>query len=140
MKVKLKKLNPDLILPQYAHPGDAGLDLYSLEDKTLKPNERYLFKLGFALELSPGYVALVWDKSGLAANAGITNLGGVIDGTFRGEVGIVLLNTGGQEFAIKKGDKIAQLLIQKVESAEIEEVDELGDSPRGEGAWGSTGK
>jgi len=140
MKVKIKRLKPDLIIPEYAHPGDAGLDLYSLEDKTLNPNERYLFKLGFALELPPGYVALIWDKSGLAANSGITNLGGVVDGTFRGEVGVSLLNDSDIDFSIEKGDKIAQLLIQKVETAEIEEVDGLEDSPRGGGAWGSTGR
>ncbi|PIS42942.1 MAG: dUTP diphosphatase [Candidatus Kerfeldbacteria bacterium CG08_land_8_20_14_0_20_40_16] len=140
MKIKIKRFHSEVKIPQYAHLGDAGLDLYSLEDKVLNPGERYLFKLGFALELPEGYVGLIWDKSGLAANSGVTNLGGVIDSNYRGEVGVILLNASSSAATIKKGDRIAQLLIQKIETVEIEEVTELSDSPRGTGGFGSTGK
>lgn len=140
MRVKIQRLNPNLIVPSYAHAEDAGLDLYSLEDKILAPGERYLFKLGFALEIPKGYVGLIWDKSGLAASSGITSLGGVIDSNYRGEVGVVVFNTSKQAIDFKKGDRIAQLLIQPIESVEVEEVKKLSDSPRDTGAWGSTGK
>ena len=137
---KIKKLNKDVVLPSYANYGDAGLDLYSCEDKVLEPGERYTFKLGFAAEFPENYVALVWDKSGLALNFGLTCLAGVIDHGYRGEYGIVMLNTSKKSYEIKKGDKIAQLLIQNINQAEIEEVNELSDSERGEGGFGSTGK
>lgn len=140
MKIKIKKLYDDVILPSYAYPGDAGMDLYSREDYVLKPGERYVFKLGFSTEFSSDFVALVWDKSGLSAKNGLTCLAGVIDHGYRGEYGVVLLNTSSEPYEIKKGDKIAQLLIQKIEQAEIEEVEELEDSSRGEGGFGSTGK
>jgi dUTP pyrophosphatase len=140
MKIKLKRLYPDLQIPSYAHSGDAGLDIYSLENVAIKPGERHHFKTGFSLEMPSGYVALIWDKSGLASKSGLTNFGGVIEYTYRGEYGVVLYNAGEEEYSIKKGDKIAQLLIQKIETAEIEEVDELSESPRGEGGFGSTGK
>lgn len=140
MKIKLKRLHPDLQIPSYAHAGDAGLDIYSLENITLKSGKRHHFNAGFSLELPPDYVALIWDKSGLASKNGLTNFGGVIEYTYRGEYGVVLYNAGDEEYTVKKGDKIAQLLIQKIEIAEIEEVDELSESPRGEGGFGSTGK
>jgi len=140
MKIKLKRIHPELQIPSYAHTGDAGLDIHSLEDVVLEPGERHHFNTGFALEMPPGYVALIWDKSGLASKSGLTNFGGVIEYTYRGEYGVVLYNAGEEEYSIKKGDKIAQLLIQKIETAEIEEVDELSESPRGERGFGSTGK
>jgi dUTP pyrophosphatase len=140
MKIKIKRLHPDLQIPKYAHPGDAGMDIYSLEDVVLKSGERHHFKAGFALELPEGYVALIWDKSGLASKYGITCFGGVIEYTYRGEYGVVLYNAGDEDFHVSCGDKIAQLLIQKIETAEIEEVKELSDSLRGEGGFGSTGK
>ncbi|PIY96913.1 MAG: dUTP diphosphatase [Candidatus Kerfeldbacteria bacterium CG_4_10_14_0_8_um_filter_42_10] len=140
MIIKIKQWYPELKIPSYAHPGDAGLDLYSREDKVLNPGERHLFKMGFSLELPKGYVAFIWDRSGLAAKNGITNLGGVIEHTYRGEYGVILLNIGKEEFAVKKGDRIAQLLIQKIETVELKEVTELSDSARGVGGFGSTGK
>ena len=127
-------------IPSYAHTGDAGLDIYSLENIVLKPGERHHFNTGFALDFPPGYVALIWDKSGLSSRHGLTNFGGVIEYTYRGEYGVVLYNAGNEDYSIKKGDKIAQLLIQKIETAEIEEVEKLSDSPRGESGFGSTGK
>src|SRR3989339_1043236 len=125
MKIKVFKIHPEAKIPRYAHPGDAGLDLYANEDKVLKPGERHKFALGFKTEIPEGYVALVWDKSGLADKYGLHCLGGVIDAGYRGEYQIVLYNSGNQEYQINKGDKIAQLLIQPVASVEIEAADDL---------------
>lgn len=140
MQLKVKLLHPDATLPKYAHDGDAGFDVYSIEDYTLQPGERHTFKLGFAAEFDPGYVCLVWDRSGLAAKQGVTNLAGVIDAGYRGEYGIVVLNTSAQPVEIKKGDRIAQMLIQPVQQVAIEAVDELSDTSRQSGGFGSTGK
>ena len=139
MKIKIKKLNSEATLPRYAHVGDAGMDFFSCEDVSIKSGERKLIGTGLSIELPEGYVSLIWDKSGLAAKNGLTVLGGVIEYTYRGEYGVILLNTSDEEYHLKKGDKIAQLLIQKIETAEIEEVEELSDSVRGEGGFGSTG-
>ncbi len=140
MQIKIKKLNPDAILPAYAHPGDAGLDLYSLEEYTLQPDERKALSTGIAIELEPGYVALVKDRSGLALKHGVHTLAGVIDAGYRGECKIVLINHGAQAYTVKKGDKIAQLLIMPVAQVKVKEVVELSDSSRGSAGFGSTGK
>ena len=140
IQVKIKKLNPQAKIPSYAHEGDAGLDIHSIEDLTILSNERKLIATGISMALPDGYVSLVWDKSGLAAKNGITVLGGVIDSHYRGEYKIILFNTTKEPFEIKKGDKIAQILIQKVERAIIEEVAELEETSRGFGGFGSTGK
>jgi len=140
LKVKIKKLKPEAVLPAYAYPGDAGIDLLSLEDCRLKPGERYLFWLGLALEFKSGWVAIVKDKSGLPKDWGIHVLGGVFDSGYRGEYNVNLINLGKQAYQIKKGDKIAQLLIIPCETAEFEEVEELSASQRGEGRFGSSGR
>jgi len=140
MELKIKKLTRGVVLPSYAHQGDAGLDLYANEDYLLKPGERHLFKLGFATEFPEGYVGLIKDKSGLALKTGLTVLAGVIDAGYRGEWGVVLLNTGSKAYQIKKGDKIAQCIFQKVEQAQIKIVNELSSHSRGEGGFGSTGR
>jgi len=140
MIVKVKKLKPDANLPSYAHEGDAGMDIYSCEDKLIKAGERATVSTGISLEFEKGYAALVWDKSGLAAKHGIKTMAGVGDSIYRGEYKIVLLNTSDSDYYIKKGDKICQILIQPVEQAEIEEVFELGKSERGENGFGSSGK
>lgn len=139
IKIKAKKINPDALLPKYAHVGDAGMDLFSCENYVLKPGERKLFNTGLKIELPRGYVGLIWDKSGIA-NKGIKTMGGVIEHTYRGEYGVILLNTSRKDYEIKKRDKIAQLLIQQIETAEIIETKELSETPRGEGGFGSTGK
>ena len=139
MKVKIKKLFPDAIIPSYAHEGDAGLDFYSMEEVEIKPGERKLIGTGVSIELPAGYVPLIWDKSGLAVKEGLTTLGGVIEYTYRGEYKVILLNTSDKPYTVQKEQKIAQLLIQPIETAEIEEVEELSDSPRGENAFGSSG-
>ena len=140
MKIKVKKLNPDAKLPRYSHKGDAGADLYSIEDKILRPMERYGFHTGISMEIPEAYVGLIKDRSGLAVKNGLHTLAGVIDSEYRGEIGVVLINLGQEDFEIKGGDRIAQLLIQKVENAEFTEADELSDTARKQGGFGSTGK
>lgn len=140
MQVKIKKLNPQAIIPNYAHPGDAGLDLYSLEDYELQPGERRGFPTGIAIELATGYVSLIKDKSGLAVKHGIHTIAGVIDAGYRGEYNIILINHGTEPYLIKKGDKIAQLLIMPVAQAEIIEDNNLSNTSRGAGGFGSSGK
>ncbi|MSU75720.1 MAG: dUTP diphosphatase [Candidatus Magasanikbacteria bacterium] len=139
MKIKIKKLHPDARIPAYAHPGDAGLDLFSLETHTLQPKEAKLFKLGFALEFPHGYVALVKDKGSFAQRS-IHSLGGVFDAGFRGEYNAHLINLGNESYTIEKGHKLAQLVILPIITAELEETDKLNDSSRGMGQFGSTGK
>jgi dUTP pyrophosphatase len=140
MKIKIKKMHPDAIIPKYAHPGDAGLDLYTVEALELLPNERRSVPIGIAIEIPDGYVGLVWDKSGLSHKYGLKTIGGVIDSIFRGELQVGAMNLSDKPIKFEKGHKIAQLLIQKVETAEFVETDELSDSTRGENGFGSTGK
>jgi dUTP pyrophosphatase len=140
MKVKISLLNPLAKLPAYGREGDAGLDLFSCEDCVLAPGERHLFKLGFALELPAGTVGLMWDRSGIATNHGIHALAGVIDSNYRGEVCCVLYNTSSEPYTIKKGDKIAQMIIQKFEQVDFEQVEKLSESARGDRGWFSSGR
>lgn len=139
VKIKVKKLHPDAILPYYPHEGDAGLELFSIEEVIIKAGDRALVSTGLSMEFPEGYVCLIWDKSGLAAKNGIKTMGGVIEHSYRGEYKIILLNTSKEDFKIIKGQKIAQALIQPIVSAEIEEVRELSDSARGKDGFGSTG-
>ncbi len=139
MNIQVKKLHPDAKIPNFAHPGDAGMDLYSVADMTLKPGERASIPTGIAIALPEGYVSLVWDKSGVSHKNGIKTLGGVLDSGYRGEYLIGLVNLSQEDFEIKVGQKIAQLLIQKVEHPEVEEVAELDETARGDGRFGSTG-
>lgn len=140
MQLKVKKLHPDAVIPSYAHPWDAGLDICTVEEITLAAGERKMIPTGLSYEIPEGFVGLVWDKSGLAKNHGITNLGGVIDAGFRGESFILCMNTGSEPYTFRKGDKVAQMLIQPVSIVEVSEVEELSDTTRGDGGWGSTGK
>ena len=140
MKIKIKKLSPDVRLPTYAHPEDAGMDLFSLEDYTLEPGERKIFSLGFALEFPAGYAAIVKDKGSLPKNGGLHTWGGVFDAGYRGEYNVGLINLGQQPYQIEKGNKLAQLVIFPVAIAELEETSELSASARGDGRFGSTGK
>jgi len=139
VEIKVKKLHSDAIIPNYAHPGDAGMDIYSNEDIIIYPKERRAVKTGISIQLPEGYVALVWDKSGMAFNFGLTTLAGVMDSGYRGEYQITILNTTTSPYEVKKGQKIAQILIQPIEHAEVIETQELEDSSRGDGGFGSTG-
>lgn len=140
MIIKFKRLSKDAIIPSYAHPGDAGLDLYSCENYTLKPSERHVFYMGFALEFPKNYVALVWDKGSMALKNGVHAIAGVCDSSYRGEFILILINLGQKSYKIEKGDKIAQLLIQPIVNAKIKEVKTLSETSRGEGRLGSTGR
>ena len=139
VRIKIKKLHPDAIIPKYNREGDAGMDLHSVENVLIGPGQKALISTGISIELPPGYVSLIWGRSGLAAKQGITTLGGVIEHTYRGAYGVILLNTSKEMFVVNKGDRIAQLLIQPIVTAEIEEAKELSESPRGNNAWGSSG-
>lgn len=140
MKIRIQRIS-DVPLPKYAHPGDAGLDIYSAGDHVLKPGERKLISTGIKIAVPIGYEAQIRPKSGLAIKHGlsIVNTPGTIDSGYRGEVGIICINHGQEDIKIQKNNKIAQMIINKVEKADIEEVDELDDTSRGEGGFGSTG-
>ena len=141
MKVKFKKMHPDATIPQYSNPGDAGMDLTSIEDRVISPGEHILVKTGLRMELPPGYEAQIRPRSGLALKHGITvlNTPGTIDSGYRGDIGIILMNHGEEAYTVNSGDRIAQMVIAKYEAPEIEEVESLEDSVRGEGGFGSTG-
>lgn len=139
MKLKIKKLKTDALLPTRAHHNDAGSDLYAYGDWIVTPGTRVTIPTGIALQIEEGYVGLVWDKSGIGAK-GLKTLGGVLDAGYRGEIFVTLHNLSDVSYTFLHGHKVAQLLIQKVEFPEIEEVSELDESIRGEGGFGSTGK
>lgn len=126
--------------PSYAHPGDAGLDLYAREETRLLPGERKMIPTGLQFEVPEGYVGLVWDKSGLSMKNGLKTLGGVLDSGYRGELMVGMVNLSSEPYTFLRGHKVAQLLIQKIENPEIKVVAELGKTARGGGGFGSTGK
>jgi dUTP pyrophosphatase len=142
LDISVVRLDPDLPLPAYAHPGDAGADLLTTVDVTLAPGERAMVPTGVALALPDGYVALVHPRSGLAARHGlsIVNTPGTIDAGYRGEIKVMLINHDpATAIELRRGDRIAQLVVQRFERARFVEVDELPDSARGDGGYGSTG-
>ena len=142
LRVLIQRLDKELPLPQYAKPGDAGLDVYARIDCTLAPGARALVPTGIAIALPEGYVCLAHPRSGLAVKYGVSivNIPGTIDAGYRGEIQINLINHDLQNvFEIKRGDRIAQLVFQKFEHAQFEEVDVLPESERGSGGFGSTG-
>jgi dUTP pyrophosphatase len=140
--VRVKRLDPDMEMPSYAHLLDAGADLQTTTDAFIAPGDRLLVETGLAIAIPPGYVGLIHPRSGLAARTGLTivNTPGTIDAGYRGEIKVCLLNTDrDQLIALKRGDRIAQLVIQPVEQAEFIEVTELDDTDRGDQGYGSTG-
>ena len=142
LMVAIMRLDRGLPLPSYAHPGDAGADLMTTVDVTLAPGERALVPTGISLALPEGYVALVHPRSGLAARHGISivNTPGTIDAGYRGEIKVLLVNHDVREgVQLHRGDRIAQLVIQRFERAVFTEVDALPESVRGSGGYGSTG-
>ena len=142
LEILVTKLDNDAVIPTYAKPGDAGADLYSISELVLSPGERALVKTGIAIALPNGYVGLVHPRSGLGLKNGISvvNTPGTIDAGYRGEIGVVLINHDLHEsFQVKKGDRIAQLVIQKVENAQFKMVNQLPESERAAGGYGSTG-
>lgn len=139
MTIHIKKLTSTAKLPNYAHPHDAGMDLYSCETTIIPPGERQLIPTGIAMSIPAGYVGLVWDKSGIATNHGLKTMAGVIDAGYRGEVKILVHNLSSKPYTVEAGSKIAQLLIQPVEQKKIVEVEELDDTSRGQKGFGSSG-
>lgn len=139
MQLKIKKLHPSALLPTRAHHDDAGLDVYCYERTSISPHTTVKVPTGIAYEIEEGYCIFAWDK-GSVGSKGIKTLGGVLDSGYRGELFIPLHNLSNQEYIFEAGDKLAQLVIQKVEFPEIIEVSELTESVRGEGGFGSTGK
>jgi dUTP diphosphatase len=138
MELKVKRIHPEAKLPVYGHPGDAGLDLFSVVDRVLRPGEVFAVPTGIQIAVPEGHVGLVWDKSGISLQ-GVHRLAGVIDAGYRGEVHVVLINLGPALFPIRKGLKIAQLLVQPVATVEVTEADALDATSRGQGGFGSTG-
>ena len=143
IELLVKLLDEGIPIPEYRHPGDAGLDLPSRIEIVIEPGERAMVPTGLAVAIPNGYAGLVLPRSGLAARHGIglVNSPGLIDSGYRGEVAVVLINTDKTEpFRISRGDRIAQLMIQKVEEVAVVAVEDLADSQRGAGGFGSTGK
>lgn len=141
--LKLKKLDDGLPTPAYANPGDAGLDLYAVEDVVLQPGERAMIATGIAIAIPEGFAGFVQPRSGLAAKQGfsIVNTPGLIDSGYRGELKVIGLNTDARDvISIKRGDRVAQLVIQEVPIVELLEVTELDETERSSGGFGSTGK
>lgn len=142
LPVALTRLDPGVPVPGYAHPGDAGVDLVTTVDVTLAPGERRTVPTGLAIALPEGYAGFVHPRSGLAARHGLTvvNAPGTVDAGYRGEIAVTLLNTdSAAAVELRRGDRIAQLVVQRVEHVQFVEVDRLPDSVRGAGGFGSTG-
>lgn len=141
IELKVKRINEEAKMPEYAHEGDAGLDLFSVDDLTILPGESKLIKTGIQIELPKGTEAQIRPRSGLALKNQITvlNTPGTIDKGYRGEIGVILINHGKQEFHVEKGMKIAQMVVKPVFTVTIKEIEELTDTSRGEGGFGSTG-
>jgi len=143
VRIEVVRLDPDLPLPSYARAGDAGLDLVAAEDAELKPGERSAVGTGIAIAIPEGFAGFVHPRSGraLKEGLGVANAPGTIDSGYRGEVKVILTNLDPVESVyVKRGEKIGQLVIQRVERADLVEVDELARSERGEGGFGSTGR
>ena len=141
MTLRFKRIHPDAVLPAYAHPSDAGMDVRSVADLVIPPGGRALVPTGLVAIIPPMYEIQVRPRSGLALKHGVTvlNTPGTIDSGYRGEIGVILANFGDKEFSVSKGDKVAQLVFAPVVQPEIEETDTIDDTDRGVGGFGSTG-
>ena len=141
LKILVQQLDPDLPLPEHATPGDAGVDLYAREAGSLEPGERALVPTGIAVAVPEGYVGLIAPRSGLAIKHGISlvNSPGILDSGYRGEIRAVVINDGHEPFHFSRGDRIAQLVVVPFAEQHFEVVEELPDSDRGDGGFGSTG-
>ncbi len=143
MKLRIRRLDRDLPLPAYAHPGDAGLDLLAGEDITLHPGERAAIPTGIAVAIPEGFAGFVQARSGRSLKEGLAlvNAPGLIDAGFRGEIKVIVVNLDPRSsIDVKRGEKVAQLVVQPVAAVEVEEVTELPDSQRGQGGFGSSGR
>lgn len=141
MKIQIKKIEKDAKIPKFALEGDAAMDLFSNEELVIRPGERVSCKTGIAIKLPAGYAGLIWDRSGLSHKFGLKMLGGVFDSNYLGEWFIGLINLSNKEYKIEKGQRVAQVVFQKIKVPQIEEVSEFGVvTARGEKGLGSTGK
>jgi len=142
LKIKIKKIHPNAQIPRYAHEGDAGMDLISIENIVIEPKHRVAVRTGLQVELPKGYEMQIRPRSGLALTKGITvlNTPGTIDSEYRGEIRVILINLSSDDYYLEKGDKIAQAVINKFERAKIEESKELSVTKRNKSGFGSTGK
>lgn len=138
-EIQFIKTNPDAILPTRAHSDDAGLDIYSCEDFTLKPHEGKIIKTGVCCAIEKGFVGMIADRSSMGKK-GIKTLGGIIDAGYRGEIGVILWNLTSEPFSAKKGERIAQMLLLPIATPAVKEVSELDNTARGAGGFGSTGQ
>jgi dUTP pyrophosphatase len=138
--LKIQRLQPEAVVPSYANPGDAGMDLCTTERVVLKPGKMGVASTGIALELPRGTVGLIWDKSGLATKQGLKVLGGVIDAGYRGEVMVGLINLGPKTVTLETGHKVAQLLVQSIQRPRVAMVAKLSSTVRGAKGFGSSGK
>lgn len=139
MKIKAKKIYPDAQLPQTMRAGDAAMDFYSYKDYEIKPGGRLIVETGVAIAIPDGYWGNVRDRGGLPAKHGLHTMGGVFDSNFRGEVQIIMINLGQEPYKIEKGHRVCQMIIEKHETVELEEVDELDDTNRGDNMLASSG-
>lgn len=139
MKLEIKKITESAIVPNFAHSTDAGMDIYADEMVELRAGKRTIVSTGIAMAIPEGCVGLIWDKSGISTKKGVKTIAGVIDAGYRGEIKVAILNTADETRIFNPGEKIAQMLIQKIEHPEVSIVDELSDTERGEGGFGSTG-
>jgi len=140
MKIRIKKLDKEIELPMHQREGDAALDIRSSENCIIRPGEKKLVGSGLAFEIPLGYAGLIWDRSGIASKHEVHVMAGVIDSNYRGEIKILMKNLSNKEFEIARGDRIAQMLIQPVQSVEIEETDNLSETSRNDNGFLSSGK
>ncbi|MBU0530196.1 MAG: dUTP diphosphatase [Candidatus Aenigmatarchaeota archaeon] len=138
VEIKVQRIDKAVEMPSYSYKHDAGLDLRSAEECVIRPGERRVVKTGIKTSIPENHVGLIWDKSGIASKFGMRVLAGVIDSGYRGEIGVVLINLGQEDFHIEKNMKIAQMLIQPVIQADIMEVENLEEAERGDRGFGSS--
>ncbi|OGZ58647.1 MAG: hypothetical protein A3B96_03745 [Candidatus Spechtbacteria bacterium RIFCSPHIGHO2_02_FULL_43_15b] len=139
MKISIEKMDSYAKIPSYAYDGDAGMDLFSLEEVSIPAGEKAVLKTGLKFKIPKGYAGFVWDKSGLAVKHHLKTMAGVIDSNYRGELMVVLTNLGKEEYRAERGSKIAQLVIKPIETAEIEEGIVDDETDRGGKGFGSSG-
>lgn len=139
MKLQIQKLDPSAKLPSYAYEGDAGMDLFSLEETQIPAGERVAVRTGLKFAIPKGYAGFIWDKSGLAVKHHLKTMAGVLDSNYRGELLVVLTNLGREMYKVERGSKIAQLVIKLVANPEIEECEIQDKTERGKGGFGSSG-
>ena len=140
LKLKIKRMDKDMKMPEYAHQNDGAFDLYCAKDLVINPGKRVSIPTGLKMEIPDGFVGVIWDKSGLSHKHGLKTFGGVVDSGYRGEVMVGIMNLGNKPYKFKKNHKVAQITIQKRYDVKIVEADKLSDSTRGESGFGSTGK